>query len=836
MNRIVPLAAAVLAMGLTSPAHSLVPVRTPNLVYPAGEVGVATVVVSIVVDESGHVVEATVVSRDPVTASEAFARAALEAARAFVFAPSPSEGRPPRASLPVTLRFEPPAASLPDPPSSSPSPSLPEAPAVSAAAVPDTVVRVRARRPDATVGEVHLHGALLQDVPHRSAAQMLTSAPGILLTNHGGEGHAPAVFLRGFDAGEGQDLEFRLDGVPLNDVSNPHSHGYADAHFIIPELVDELRVIEGPYDPRQGDFAVAGTAEYHLGLHDRGVKLLGAAGSYGTLRSLLLWGPEGESDGTFAAIDLRSSDGFGINRKSASASAMAQYETDLGPARVTLLGQSYAARFDSAGVLRDDDFIARRLPCPADTDSQFFCAYDPNQGGASGRHGFTLRLRRKLHGLVLEQSAFASMRRLRMRENFTGFLLDLSPGTQRGDNSEKVYGATTVGMKGSLKLLRELSGRRLEVEFGYLARHDTGDSLSRRLRASGGEAYKRDFDVGFDVTDLAVYANGELQPVPRLRLRGGVRAESFAFSVVDRNRPALDRDGVRETSDHRDAFGWALMPRAALQWKLTDGLDWMISAGSGARSSDASALSDGEFAPFHRVWSAETGLMHEVRGGKESSWTLSSRGSVFATRVDRALVFDEVAARNVLAGASNRYGALGLVRVGVGGWLDAQGSVTYAEAYRPPEGAPWWKLSAGDRMPYVPRWVSRLDASVRRKAVVHGAEIAWATGLGVTHIAPRPLPLGAFSDPILTIDATARVAWRALEIELSAQNLLDARYRLAEFNYASNFASADLAPSLRAARTFAAGAPRMVQIAVSVHFDGVRRAVQDHDQHDEELP
>ena len=460
-------AAAVLLTCSTARAQSLVPVHTPGLVYPSDASGGASVVVNIVVDEAGRVAEATVLSHEPSDAAPSFDAAALEAARSFVFEPPLVQGRPTRVTLPVTLSFEPPAKT-PTPGTATPA-AIPPAAAPPEAAPPQEppadagLVRVRARRPDATVGEVHLHGALLQDVPHRNASQMLTSAPGILLTNHGGEGHAPAVFLRGFDAGEGQDLEFRLDGVPLNDVSNAHSHGYADTHFIIPELVDELRVIEGPYDPRQGDFAVAGTAEYHLGLHDRGVKLLGGAGSFGTRRSLVLWGPEGESERTFAGVDLRSSDGFGVNRQSASASAMAQYETDLGPAKVTLLGQSFAGRFDSAGVLRNDDYLARRLPCASDADSQFFCTSDPNQGGASGRHGLSLRLRRKMRGLVLEQLAFASSRRLRLRENFTGFLLDLSPGTQRGDNSEKVYGSTTLGMRGSLRLVRtSLAGGRPE--------------------------------------------------------------------------------------------------------------------------------------------------------------------------------------------------------------------------------------------------------------------------------------------------------------------------------------------------------------------------------------
>ena len=50
----------------------------------------------------------------------------------------------------------------------------------------------------------------------------------------------------------------RVNGDVVNEVGNLHGNGYADLHFIIPELVQALRVVEGPYDPRQGNFAVAG--------------------------------------------------------------------------------------------------------------------------------------------------------------------------------------------------------------------------------------------------------------------------------------------------------------------------------------------------------------------------------------------------------------------------------------------------------------------------------------------------------------------------------------------------------------------------------------------------
>src|SRR5205823_6617167 len=111
---------------------------------------------------------------------------------------------------------------------------------------------------------------------------------------------------------------------------NLHGNGYADTHFIIPELVHRLRVLEGPFDPHQGNYAVAGSADYELGLEKRGLTAKYTGGSFGTQRMLLTWGPASESHGTLAGAEIARSDGFGQNRGWNRATAMGQYEGKLG--------------------------------------------------------------------------------------------------------------------------------------------------------------------------------------------------------------------------------------------------------------------------------------------------------------------------------------------------------------------------------------------------------------------------------------------------------------------------------------------------------------------------
>ena len=88
-----------------------------------------------------------------------------------------------------------------------------------------------------------------------------------------------------------------------------------------------MRVLEGPYAPQQGDFAVAGSADYHLGLDRRGLSAEYTTGTFNTQRFLLLWGPNDAPPGTFAGAEYYTTDGFGANRQAKRGTATGQWET-----------------------------------------------------------------------------------------------------------------------------------------------------------------------------------------------------------------------------------------------------------------------------------------------------------------------------------------------------------------------------------------------------------------------------------------------------------------------------------------------------------------------------
>ncbi|HKP58983.1 MAG TPA: TonB-dependent receptor [Polyangiales bacterium] len=662
--------------------------------------------------------------------------------------------------------------------------------------------------------DVDVEIGALRAVPRYAAQDYLTLAPGVVLVNHAGIGHAAGVFMRGFDAGEGQDIEFLVDGVPINEPSNAHGHGYADTQFLIPEVVERVRVLEGPFDPRQGDFAVAGSAAFELGVVERGIRAQVGYGAFAEKRGLLLWAPAGASRGTFAAVDLRQGDGFGPNRAHSSLSAMARYEGDSGSLRYSILATSHALDFDSAGVLRDDDYRAHELPCPKDADSQFFCVVDPQQGGAASRHMLDAQLEWRKPDRSYQLQVYGILRNLRLRENFTGALLD-----PRGDGLDEGYETGAVGMHSHYALTPEWLGRRQRLEIGLDARHDNGETRSWRLRSQTGIPYETVFDSEIALTHVAAYLRGELHPLPFLSLLGGARLDGYSFQTVDRAEPSEDRVGPRLPKAARDAFGYVISPRGSLVAHVLPVLDWTLSAGLGTRSSDALALSENEDAPFARVLSLETGPT--LRQPLGEIGVLEARAFAFATRVDDDMLFDPKRGRNVPVGPSNRYGASASARARFGAQHDTLASVTWTEAHQISPGDSIFAFGEGPRLPFVPRWVARLDHASSLSFPIGSERLLLTAAAGIGWVGPQPLPLATESEARWQLDLAVRARLHWVELGLSVENLFDRRNRAAEFNYASHFGGEDEPVSMRNVRHFAAAPPRLWMLTLTGYFEDV---------------
>ncbi len=796
-----------------------------------------TVVLIVTIDVTGTVADAQVAE----SASTDLDAAAIEAVRNWKFDPARRGAAAIASKIRVPIRFVPPPPearpiqapkpeALAAPAPSPPEPSRPGAavnPSAPAEPPPVTDVTVTGRRPPPTRGasDYHVEIGALAVVPRQNATELLKLAPGVFLTNEGGEGHAERVYLRGFDAREGQDVAFSVDGVPINESGNLHGSGFADLHFILPELVSNLRVLEGPFDPRQGNYAVAGSADYQLGLGRRGLTAQYSTGSFGTQRMVLLFGPVGESVHTFAGADISTTDGFGPNRDARHATAMGQYEGKLGAkGSFRVAGAAYANEYHSAGLLRQDDVDAGR--------KGVFDTYDFGQGGGGSRYQLSGDLETRAGDTLFHLQLFAIRRGMRLRENYTGFLLDpqdaiQEPHDQRGDLFDLDMDETTIGTRGYAQTHGTLFGQRQELELGYFARGDDVHAVRQRVEAGSGVPYKTETDLTSRLADIGLYGDATLRAASWLALRGGARADLFAFDVLDAcavqdvSRPSstkppgdtscLDQQRFgkhREPNQRSSTASVRLMPRASLLVGPFDHFQFSLSYGTGVRSMDPNYITQDIETPFASIAAYEGGVSY---ARSFETVQVAVRSVFFGTHVDRDLVFSESEGRAVLGSGTTRAGWVGSARV-TGRFFDENANVTMVKS---------WFDDTGLLVPYVPDVVLRSDTALFHDLpfTIAGSAPKGTVGTGVTFIGERALPYGQRSDTIFTIDASGRVEWKSYELGFSVTNVLDRRYRLAEYNYVSDFHSAP-APTLVATRHVAAGAPRTFLVTLSATFGG----------------
>lgn len=701
----------------------------------------------------------------------------------------------PRLVLALGLAFAPPVSAqetaevdAPSPTEASvPSEMTPEAAAVEVNRELRSVVT--ASRPAKAASETTVEREVIEIAPRRGAVDLLRLVPGLVASQHSGEGKAHQLFLRGFDAVHGQDVELEVGGIPVNQVSHLHALGYADLNFLIPEVVHAIHVTEGAYRAAQGDFAIAGTVRFDLGMAEQGVQLGATAEQFGG-RRLFAGVRPGDSPETFAAAEIAQGDGYGQQRAWGRASVLAQavhrFTLSNGrPLRLRALAGSYTARFDSPGVVREDLEHAGRIG--------FFDASAPGQGGSASRHQVLLGAE-MTHARAARTrlEAFGAMTALRLRNNFTGYAVDL-----RGDGIEQAQENVTLGLRAEHRRRLSVFSRPLQISLGVGARRDDIDQAQRRYRDVDGIYFAREIDAEVTQTDFWTWAESELV-LGRWKLMLGGRADALGFEVFDAlglSAPAADV--LPDLA--RTAFGVHLGLKAGVMRLL--GERWQIFAnyGDGFRSPQARSLAQGERAPFVNVHGGEVGARY---GGER----LALNGAIFGSYVADDFFFDHTIGTTHFLGPTLRSGASIGARLAPFRGLLASINGTFAHAV---------VTRTGALLPYFAPLVGRADVGYERTVAILSRELKLNAGTGLTLIGPRPLPYGERSRTVFLADLGLGARSGPVGLRLEVQNLLDARWRDGEFVYPSRFDPSAPA-SLLPARHFTAGNPRIVSLTLEV--------------------
>lgn len=649
---------------------------------------------------------------------------------------------------------------------------------------PTVVVRGALPEPTTASGSV-VTGRDMASVPGRTAEDGLRLVPGVTLVQHGAEGKGMQFFVRGFDAVHGADFEITWEGIPLNEWSNIHAQGYLDLGIIIPETVESIRVTKGPFQLDQGAFAMAGSADYHVGVppasHE--TSLAYTAGTTNRHRGVMIHRFESPTGHDFVASETLYDEGFGENRSVARGVAMLR-RTLLSSEKQTLslLAAAHVADFGLPTPLRNDDVEDGRV--------HFWDSYDDRTRGDAARGLVGLSFVHEGEGNELKANLYGGYRHLDLLENFTGFLRDPINGDRRAQRQDSwTFGATT-------NYLAPLSPD-VAWKIGLGLR---GEALSQSQHHVGrDEEY---LEAERDLAGLQALAHVALglvfRPIDSLRFDAGARADLAHLQAFD----GLADSGTSGTL-------LALSPRSTVEWRVAAPLRLFGSYGRGFRPPELRAYS--EFEP------EMVGITDQLYRGGEPRMTvadafelgtrflphrsMSASLSGFATFIRTENVFDHISGTNLDLNPTRRLGGELAVRLRPKQWLLVAADTTYVDARF---------VGSGNEVPFAPR----LSGGIRAVAT---STSGWRGGLRFFAVAPRPLPHGATGGTWTQLDATAGRHWDRWRIDLEIENLLGQRIRQGEFHFASNWEPGTPASNLPTLHYFA-GPPRNARITLSALF------------------
>ena len=440
------------------------------------------------------------------------------------------------------------------------------------------------------------------------AAELLESVPGLVVTQHSGEGKATQLYLRGFNLDHGTDLRTTVDGMLVNQRSHSHGHGWTDLNFVIPELVSRIDFHKGPFYAAEGDFSAAGAASMvYADRLPRGVASV-TLGQKGYRRTVLADSPQWGNGHLLYALEYMHNDGpwvrpDGFNKTN----AVLRYSEGSQANGFNLSAMAYSARWNST-----DQIPLRAVQSGA---MSRYDAIDPTDGGRASRYSLSGAWRRSGDTGQTRVNAYVVERSLDLYSNFTYFAND----PLRGDQFAQPDRRSSVGVTASHTWQHLLAGRESETVIGLQFEHDhirNGLSSTQARRVLSITRQDRIVEAS-----LAGFAENTTIWTERLRTIAGLRADGYRFRV---------------RSDHPENSGNAsagiASPKFALilgPWNKTE---LYLNAGHGFHSNDARGTTlrvdprTGDpvdpVAPLVRIQGREIGVRTEYFQGLQSTLSL----------------------------------------------------------------------------------------------------------------------------------------------------------------------------------------------------------------------
>jgi TonB dependent receptor/TonB-dependent Receptor Plug Domain len=399
--------------------------------------------------------------------------------------------------------------------------------------------------------------------PVLRTGELLEVVPGLIVTQHSGDGKANQYFLRGFNLDHGTDLATSVDGVPVNMPTHAHGQGYTDINFVIPELVQSIEYRKGVYYADTGNFSAAGAVNMRYRDSVEAPLLLAEMGEDSYQRGLLAASPEVGDGMLLFGLDYSQTDGpWLLDENFQKTNALLRYSRTSETGRFAVTAQGYE------GEWRSTDQIPQRAVDAGALDR--FGFIDPSAGGDSHRYSLGVDWAARVGAGELRATAYAVDYRLDLFSNFS-----YATDVENGDQFEQLDDRRIYGGAASWRLPLQAAGLNHNVAVGVEMRRDDIDAVGL-YRTAARQRIGVTREDAVVQSSYSIWSSLTTDWHELVRTSVGLRADYFDFDV-DSN--IAENSGRASDSIVSPRFALILGP-----WRDTE---FFVNIGKGFHSNDA---------------------------------------------------------------------------------------------------------------------------------------------------------------------------------------------------------------------------------------------------------
>lgn len=587
--------------------------------------------------------------------------------------------------------------------------------------------------------------------PINNSQEVLRMVPGLFIGQHAGGGKSEQIFLRGFDIDHGTDINISVDGLPVNMVSHAHGQGYADLHFVIPELIDKVNFNKGPYFADKGNFTTAGFVEFRTKnyLESNFAKIEG--GQFNTFRGITginLLKPKGDrrSQSLYFAGEASYTKGYfdspqdfnrfnGILKYNGGISANSTLTTTL---------TAFQSKWNHSGQIPNRAVESGLIG--------FFGAIDDTEGGKTSRYNANVELLTNFsNGGSFRNQVFYSRYKFELYSNFTFFKEDPVNGDQiRQREDRNIY-----GYNGSYRKEFFIGNLKTETKAGVQLRYDdiNGIELTRTKNRVTNTAEIMRGDI--DEMNVGAYVSQRFSLSNKLEVTGALRADYLSNRYQD-----------QLLADVRSTSAAIISPKLNFNYRVSEKVQLYLYNGRGFHSNDTRvAVQQNGKKVLPPAYGSDVGGIFKV-GNR-----LFLQSAVWYLWLDQEFVYVGDEGVVEAGGQSRRMGFDLSARYEVVKHLFADADVSLANPRALGVG------KAESYLPLAPRFTSVGGLTYRK-------ELGWNGSLRYRYMADRPANenYSVIAEGYFVADAAINYSQRKWEAGIAIQNLFNTKWKETQFD------------------------------------------------------